>query len=180
MTDAERDEYIRYINDQYDLLIKKLAVEIVKKEEVVYDVKQQVLIKLTPKAEVLKPLHPRQVAAYVATTTKNVAITEYNRMTNYETQKEHMVENYAKTMTMDYVEFEAFEGKYGFSEEMWKLLMRLRPVEREIMIYAYYYELKTEEIGNILGTNREAIKKRLQRIRKKLKEMIEEEGVDFR
>ncbi len=180
MTDAEREEYIRYINDHYELLMNKIAYNILKDEHLANDVKQQVLIKLTPKAEILATLHPKQVTAYVGTTTRNVAITEYNKMANYEAQKEIMIDNYKRSMTMDHVEFKAFEGKYGFSEEMWGLLMRLTPLERDIMVYTYSFELRTEEIAKIIGTNREMVKKRLQRIRRKLVKMIEEGGVDFR
>ena len=180
MTDAERDEYIRYLNDQYDLLIKKIAVEILKDENLVYDVKQQVLMKLTPKVEVLVKLHPKQVMAYVGTTTKNVALTEYNRVHHYESQKEMLSEIFAKSMTMDRVEFKAFEGKCGFSEEMWELLNELSEVDREILVHKYHYDLTVDEIAISLGTNREVVKKRLQRTRRKLAELIEKKGADFR
>ena len=102
MTEAEREAYIRYLNDKYDLLIYKVAYGILKDEYLAEDVKQQVLIKLTPKVEVLQTLHPRQVAAYVGTTTKNIAITEYNKQISYESNKEKVIENYTKTMTMEF------------------------------------------------------------------------------
>ena len=180
MTDAERAEYIRFINDQYDLLIKKIAVEILEDEDLVYDVKQQVLMNLIPKVEFLMTLHPRQVTTYVATTTKHVAITEYHKKTNYENHTEEMIDSYTKLFNMDHVEFKAFGEKYGFGEELWELLMELKPLDRDIMIYKYYYDLKVGEIAAVTGTNREVVKKRLQRTRKKLADLIEEKGADFR
>lgn len=180
MTEAEREAYIRYLNDKYDLLIYKVAYGILKDEYLAEDVKQQVLIKLTPKVEVLQTLHPRQVAAYVGTTTKNIAITEYNKQISYESNKEKVIENYTKTMTMDHVEFKAFEGKYGFGEDLWNLLLELPARDREIMVYRFYYGMSSAEIAEEIGTNREQVKKNFQRTRQKLIKLIEERGVELR
>lgn len=180
MTDAEKEQFILYINDQYDLLIKKIAVEILKDDALIHDVKQQVLMRLMDKGDLLVTLHPKQVTAYVGTTTKRIAITEYHRRNHYETNREQLIESYNTTMTMDHIEFKAFEGQYGFSEEMWDLMMRLPELDRELLVCKYYYGMTVEQIAEEIGRNKEMVKKRLQRTRQKLADLIEKKGVDFR
>lgn len=174
MTDAERAEFIRYINDQYDLLICKIVNEILPEYELVDDVKQQVLIRLMEKAELLATLHPRQVTAYVGTAAKNCAIDEYRKIKLREEKQGRAVEEQQKYMTMDFVDFSAFQVKYGFGEELWSLLLDLPKMDRELMVYKFYYRMTNEEISRAFGTNQEQVKKRYQRAKKKLKLMIEE------
>jgi len=180
VTEAERNEYIRFVNDQYDLLITKIASDIVRDEAMVADVKQKVLIKLVPKVHILATLHPKQVAAYVSTTTRNVALSEYNLQVAYENHQEKLNDAMGRTFTMDYVEFKAFRGKYGFGEELWTLMMDLPARDRDILVYRYYYQMTSAEIAELMGTNREQVKKNYQRTRKKLIKMIEERGLELR
>lgn len=180
MTETEREEYVRYLNDQYNLLMTKIAYDILRNDHQIDDVKQQVLIRLAPKAHILRTLDPKQVAAYVGTTTKRVALTQYNINTIYEDRKEQIAIGFQRTATMDYVEFQAFRGKYGFGEELWSLMQELPDRDREIMVYRFYYQMTTTEIAEIIGTNREQVKKNYQRTRKKLIKLIEERGLKLR
>jgi RNA polymerase sigma-70 factor (ECF subfamily) len=178
--ETEREAYVRYLNDQYDLLITKVAYDILQNEHQIDDVKQQVLLRLAPKVHVLRTLDPHQVASYVATTTKRIALTQYKNNTTYEERKELIASGFQRTATMDYVEFKAFQGKYGFGEDLWSLMMELPERDREIMIYRFHYQMTTSEIAEIIGTNREQVKKNYQRTRKKLIKLIEERGLELR
>ena len=180
MTGTEREEYVRYLNDQYDLLIKKIAFDILRNDHQIDDVKQKVLMRLTPKAHILQPLPPPQVASYVAKTTKHIALTQYRLNRAYENRKERLSDTFQRTATMDHVEMKAFQGQYGFGEDLWKLMQELSAQDREIMIYRYHYQMSSREIAEIIGTNREQVKKNFQRTRKKLGKMIEERGLDLR
>lgn len=174
MTDAEREEYIQYISEQYDLLIRKIVNEILPGRDFVEDVKQQILMRMVDKVELLMKLHPKQVTAYVGTAAKNCAIDEYRRMKLRERKQATILGGQKQYLTMDVVNFHAFEEKYGFSEDLWSLLLELPEMDREVMVYKFYYGLKNDEISKAFGTNSEQVKKRYQRAKGKLKKLIEE------
>lgn len=180
MTETERDEFVRYLNDQYDVLITKIAFEILQSYNQIDDVKQKVLLKLTEKASVLEPLMPYQVASYVCKATKHIALSQYRMNKNYERRKERIHDSLYQTATMDYVDLEAFRGEYGFGEDLWSLMLELPAIDREIMVYRYYYDMSSSEIAALIGTNREQVKKKFQRTRQKLEKMIAERGIELR
>lgn len=176
MTDAEREEFIQFIDKQYHFLIYKIAFGILHDEDLVDDVKQQVLIKCTPRVDVLVDLHPKQVTAYVATAARNAAISELRKQTSIEAIKEKAIENYAKGMTMDYVDFKAFEGKYGFGQEIWELLKQLPQMDQDLLVLKFYYRFTNEEIAKEFGTNVEQVKKRYMRAKEKLLRLLRKKG----
>lgn len=180
MTEMERAMFMQFIDAQYDLLIRKIVMGILEDESLVDDVKQNVMIKLARKAERLQTLPPKALTDYVGTAVRNEAITIYRKRSIDRCKEARYMEQNKGRLTMDYVGPKAFEGKYGFSEEMWELLMKLPQLDREIMIYRYYHGLTSREIAEIIGTNREMVKKRFQRIRDKLAKMIKERGVEFK
>ena len=49
----------------------------------------------------------------------------------------------------------------------------LRETSRDVLILRYYYGYSAAEIGKILGIGRDAARKRLERAKKELKEMLE-------
>jgi len=177
--DVERDEVIRQIDEECDLLIRKIAFNILHDYSAVDDVKQHVLIKCLRKTELLAKMERKQFIAYIATAAKNEAITEYRKKTVYENNKTKVVEAYTNNPGMDYVDFRAFEGKYGFSEEVWALLMELPQMDRDILVLTFYHSFTCAEVAEQLGTNREVVKKRLQRARAKLVKLIEKKGVEL-
>ena len=180
MTETERDAYVRYINDKYDLLIRKIANHIFKEDAFIEDVKQLVLIKLLPKVSIMKDMHPRQLAAYIGTTTKNEAITEFLKLKEMDETREKATETYFWSLYPKHDELHAFSGTFGFGEEVWALLMELPEMDRDLMVYKFYYGMTSDQIAVEFGTNPAQVKKRYQRARKKLIKLIERKGVELR
>ncbi|MCL6575120.1 sigma-70 family RNA polymerase sigma factor [Kyrpidia sp.] len=56
------------------------------------------------------------------------------------------------------------------------LMFRLPLMDREVLIYHYYCELKTNEIAQVLRIDSGAVRVRLHRARRRLKDMLREEG----
>ena len=179
MTDEERNEFMCYLNDQYDLLIRKIALEVLQNDFLVDDVKQRVLIKLIPKAHILAKVEPKHAVSYIATVTRNVSITVYNQNATYHNYMEKYATDSAKTMTMDYVDHYNLDETYGFSDELWKLIQELPKQDQEILVYRFHYQMTSGEIAEVIGTNREHVKKRFQRSRNKLVKLIKERGLEF-
>lgn len=60
-----------------------------------------------------------------------------------------------------------------------QMVMALPPGYRQVILLHYYEELSVEEIAEVLGTSAGAVHTKLHRARKKLKGLMEKEGVDW-
>ena len=176
MSEDARNTVLKFIDQKYGLLIYKIAYDILRDHSAVDDVKQQVLISCIPRTEMLSKMAPPHLTAYLTTMIKNEAITELRRRTSRDTLHQKIVDERNKYLYMDHVDFKAFEGTYGFSDEMWALLNQLSPMDRDILVLMYHNRMTTREIAEVIGTNREQVKKRLQRAKAKLVDLIKERG----
>lgn len=179
MSEDARDAIIRFIDEKYGLLVFKIANGILRDESLADDVKQEVLIKCIPKTDILAKMEPKQLTAYIATAVRNTAISELRKKASQDALQKKLIEERNRYATMDHVDFKAFEDRYGFSEEVWELLNELSPMDRDIMVLRFHYRCTNPEIADMLGGNTEQIKKRYQRARKRLIELIEEKGVEL-
>ncbi len=176
MSEDARNTVLKFIDQKYGLLIYKIAYEILRDYSAVDDVKQQVLISCIPRTEMLSKMEPKHLTAYLITMIKNESITELRRRASRDALQKKIVDERNKYLYMDHVDFKAFEGTYGFSDEMWALLNRLSPMDRDILVLMYHNRMTTREIAEVIGTNREQVKKRLQRAKAKLVDLIKERG----
>ena len=62
------------------------------------------------------------------------------------------------------------------SRALWRAIEALSPVDREIVTLHYYADLPLGEIAHQMGKNPAAIRQRLVRLRRKIKEEMEEQG----
>ena len=60
---------------------------------------------------------------------------------------------------------------------MWRLVSSLAPAQREVLALRYLEDLTTEEIGEVTGRSRGAIRILLHRARTSLRRALEEKGV---
>ena len=71
------------------------------------------------------------------------------------------------------------ENEYLQKEQhqaLWKALRTLSPTDRELVVLHYFSELSLQEIAPILNVSYSAARQRLSRLRKKLKQQMEEQG----
>ena len=74
------------------------------------------------------------------------------------------------------------ESRYLENERyrcLWKGINRLPPVDREILTLHYFSELPLPEVARLVGKNYPAVRQRLSRLRRVLKQYMEEQGYDF-
>lgn len=177
MSKDARDKIAELIQRKYGKLIMKIAFEITGDYDVAEDVKQEVLYRCAMKHETLESLYEGQFYNYIVRAAKNTSINVLNKMKSEEEKMERYIEaNYSKLIT-DKVDFKAFEERYGFSEEIIALLTELKPGEREILLMKYYMGFSNKEIAEYLQINLEAVNKRIQRARIRMKSrVVESEG----
>lgn len=78
-------------------------------------------------------------------------------------------------------DMEAYGGVSEAAEPtgLWEAVLRLPAEQRAAVSLFYYEDMTVEEIAGILGTARGTVKSRLSRARKKLKELLREEGEEW-
>ncbi len=62
---------------------------------------------------------------------------------------------------------------------LWQGIRSLAPLDREIVTLHYFSELPLQEVARLVGKSYPAVRQRLTRLRKVLKQRMEEQGYDF-
>lgn len=62
---------------------------------------------------------------------------------------------------------------------LWQGINTLAPIDREIVTLHYFSELPLPEVSRLVGKSYPAVRQRLSRLRKILKQRMEEQGYDF-
>ena len=62
-------------------------------------------------------------------------------------------------------------------EAVRKCVKKLGEPDSSIIVYFYYYGMKTKQISSLMGMSDSAVQQRLSRARKKLTELLSEEGI---
>lgn len=62
---------------------------------------------------------------------------------------------------------------------LWRAICSLAPVDREIVTLHYFSGLPLPEVAQLVGRTYPAVRQRLVRLRKVLKQRMEEQGYDF-
>ena len=62
---------------------------------------------------------------------------------------------------------------------LWQGIRSLAPLDREIVTLHYFSEMPLQEVARLVGKSYPAVRQRLTRLRKVLKQRMEEQGYDF-
>lgn len=139
------------------------------------DIVQLSMIKVINNIDKIDDINSARCRHFIMVITKNTALNEINKKNRRKTVtfapsdivniSEPCFENYS------------FEEKYGFSDEMLKLLSELKEIDKDILCLKYGDGYSTGEIGEITGLSEAAVRQRLSRARKRLCEILMEGGV---
>lgn len=176
MSKDARELFAQMLIKKYGGAINKITMQILQDSFIVDDIIQEVVLKCAYKQEMLEQMHERKVMAYICTTAKNVCLNELRKRDLENKKLDQWYNDKILVLRMDKINFEAFDDKYGFSAETQELLNALTPVDKDIMVYKYYYELSNQEIADILGTSIGSVRLRFQRAKAKLVGMLAERG----
>lgn len=62
---------------------------------------------------------------------------------------------------------------------LWRSINSLSPIDREIVTLHYFSDLPLTEVAELIGKSYPTVRQRLSRLRKILKQRMEEQGYDF-
>lgn len=139
------------------------------------DIVQLSMIKIINNIDKIDDIESDRCKHFIMVITRNTAINEINKKNNRKTVTLAPADivNISEPCFEEY----SFDDRYGFSEEMTKLLSELKAVDKDILCLKYGDGYSTIEIGEITGLSDTAVRQRLSRARKRLCEILVEGGV---
>lgn len=174
MSEDARNAVIELIQKKYGTLMRKIAREILDDWQFTEDVTQEVLWKLISQHRDRAELPPDQLKNYLCTAVKNTAVNMAKQTGRLKEREERWLNQ--RPLTMDAVDMEAFRDQYGFGPDVEEILRGLDNVDRDILGLMYGQGFSRKETAEIVGLSDEAVKKRLQRAKVKIKAAVEKEG----
>lgn len=148
---TNKEDYLKYLIDEYSNMVYRLALSRTKNKETSEDVYQEVFLRLSKKLPDFQSTEHEKAWLIRVTIncTKNILSSNFMR------SKEELKEN---------IPFETEE------KGMVYYAVLALPLKYRTIIHLFYYEgYKIEEISKILDMNENTIKTRLSRAREKLK-----------
>lgn len=171
----ERNEAAEEILKRYGRLMRKLAWEILRDWDEVEDVMQTALWEIISKHPEKAQLPPEQFRGYLCAAVKNTALNLYRQKRQ---DRERPTDPFVmREMTMDRVDLQTFEDRYGFSVEMGQLIESLDSVDRDIIRLKIGLGFSHSEVALAVGKSETAVRKRLERAVKKLQVILLEKEV---
>lgn len=128
--------------------------------------------------ETIPPKRPEKLSTYLGKIVRNLSISRlfYNQAQKRNKKAEVLlseVEEFVPSDNGDLVE------EIALSELLNIFLSRLDKIERVIFVRRYYYATPVKEIAKAYGLNQNSVKVTLFRLRAKLKDYLQREGVSI-
>ena len=171
-TEEERNQFEKIFELYKDTMFYE-ALSILGKTDDAEDAVQQTFYKLALNTQWLKDtedITSHKTRAYLVISVGNTAKTEYVR------RKQRR----AAAISIDEMDEEISDGGYGENEilknvdlkELTGLIWKLPETDRHVLLLKYTHDRSDKEISLLLRINNAAVRKRLERARKKLEIML--------
>ena len=156
----------------YRGLMLKVAYDILRDFELANDALHTSFLKIVNHLDKIEEISCPKTKVYMDIVVENVSKNMYNkRKKRYEVPLEQVENEIAESIDIG----EAVEDKMTV-EYIYKLIKLLPPMYSEILTLKYTSELTDKQISEILGISTAATRKRLERARKKLIELMNMES----
>ena len=162
--------FIENLVDKYKGMMMRLSMSILKDYQLSEDNVQEALIILNRKEMILHNLDSPGSKNYIYTVTRNLAIRTVQRNARNDVT---FFDEEAFNQLEGEPDVRAFVDQYGFGEDVQALLAELKPEDRDILGYRYGGGYSYREISQMTGIKEAALRKRIERIRHSLQEVIE-------
>ena len=166
----------RALFDKYYSYVYSIASRIISgygspddSEECVIDVFASVIMKLVPDDNC-------SLKSYIGTIARNSAISMRRSLTA-KTGKNVSADDEAMAEIADENDIEENRDRSETSELLLKKISELGPPDSIIIIQKYYYDRSSKEIAEMVGLNAAAVRMRCGRSMKRLKKLLEADGI---
>ena len=162
--------FIEQLIEDYGQDVYKMAYLYLKDQQLAEDVFQEVFYKVMKHYHKFESLSSEKtwLIRITINTCKDLLRTNWlRRVTTFGTLEEQTQTQYEKPFNM--IEEES-------NNELYKLIMKLSPKYKEVILLFYYEEFSYDEMAQILNIPKGTVQSRLARGRDKLKKMLQERG----
>ncbi|MFP4977515.1 RNA polymerase sigma factor [Paenibacillus sp. CN-4] len=171
---------IAKLYEGYYPLMKKKAFSIIQDNEVVDDLIQDAFMKLIPRASLLKSLDCYRTTSYIVNTIKHVCF-DYIRKSSRHSKNmyiganddlaDHIPDRLAATEE-DYIKGEKYDT-------LKKAMFQLTERDRNLLYFKYKMEMGDQQIGQLLNIRASNIRQYVARARRRILQILSEEGVNI-
>ena len=162
--------FIEGINAKYREMMMHLSFSILKDYHLAEDNIQEALMILSHKEKTLKDPDSPGCKNYIYTVTRNLAIRAAQKKAK---DPVTFFDEYAFYDIEGEPDIVAFTDQYGFGEEIQEALRTLSQEDRDLVCYRYGGGHSYREIADMMGISASTLRKRMERIRQKLQEVLE-------
>lgn len=161
----EKNKFEELYN-HYNKLMKYVAMEILKDEYLAEDAVHNAFLRIIDNFNCIEDINSLRTKHFVIIITKNIAKDIYVKR-----KREKVVENVE--FDFPFTAIEEVSLKNIEFERVVKAIHNLPELYRDVLILKYLYEYENNEIARLLSIKKETVRKRLERGRLKLFQLIE-------
>lgn len=162
--------FIEGINAKYREMMMHLSFSILKDYHLAEDNVQEVLMILNRKEKILKDPDSPGCKNYIYTVTRNLAIKTAKKKSN---DPVTFFDESALYKIEGEPDITAFTDQYGFGMDIQEALHTISQEDRDLICYRYGGGHSYREIADMMGISASTLRKRMERIRQKLQEVLE-------
>ena len=163
--------------DDYYRLVRKIISKIVQKSEDLDDLVQDAFIRLIEKIPLLRTLDHCRKTAYIAYTSKSIAI---NYIKHRDVVNSHafygMEDDVSETISNEQDDLEDQIIHQLDVENLCNSLLRLPESQKDILVFKYFLEMKDPEIAEVLGISPKSVPQYVKRARLAAKKHFRKEA----
>lgn len=169
-------DFAEQISDKYKGLMMKLCLQITGNREDAEESYNDALMALHLHQNKISDINSKEARNYIYTVTRNAAL-----------KKKYSQSKYNCNVTFSDVEgllsvegepdINVFRDEYGFSQEVADALKSLSIEDHDLVCYYYGAGYSYKEISEIMGVSAVTLRKRMERCRAKLAEIIDRENI---
>lgn len=168
----EQEKFVE-IYEQYHHFMWYLAHQKLQDEHLAEDAVQEAFLALTRHLDKVEDVHSPRTKKFLATIVRSKAVDILRKTQPSEELQDYLAEDKGGG---DILEQYLVKENYN---RLVSCILELDDSYRVIFEYKYLYQMKDEQIGDILGISAKNVNVRYYRARKKLQEMIQKEGNRF-
>lgn len=169
----EEQEKFAEIYHQYRHFMWYVANQKLQDEHLAEDAVQEAFFALTRHLDKVEDVHSPRTKKFLATITRSKAVDILRKSKPEETLEESLIEEKGGT---DILEQILIEENYNY---LVSCILELDDQYRVIFEYKYMYQMRDDQIGDILGISAKNVNVRYFRARKKLQAMVRKEAQRF-
>lgn len=169
-------DFAELISDKYKAMMMKLSLQITGNREDAEEAFQDALLSVHINQRKIMDINSAEARNYIYTVTKNAALKIRRQQAKYDSYVTFSdVEGFINIEGQP--DIDAFKDEYGFSEDVADALKLLSNEDQDLICYYYGVGYNYREISELMGLSPQTLRKRMERIKTKLAEILSRENM---